>query len=175
MMAHGVERRRDRLARFPAGNRAGQFCLLGVVCAAGLLLLIMTANPAWAGNISLTLSGSVDFLDDDPDLVPVLGPETIILEVKAVGRRNVPWTLTLMADSDLRSGSDIIPISVVSWTAFPNPPYQNGTLSVMLPSVIASGLTHEHAWVNLDFVMQNSWSYSVGTYSATATFTLAAP
>jgi hypothetical protein len=44
-----------------------------------------------------------------------------------------------------------------------------------MPALIASGLTHEFATITFDFVMQNSWSYNVGNYSATATFTLSAP
>lgn len=143
--------------------------------AAWLALLLSAPAPSQAGNISLTLSGSLNFLDASPDFVPVLGPEPIVLDVKAVGRSDIPWTLTVVADSDFRSGSDTIPISVVSWTAFPNPPYRDGILSTVTPVLLASGLTHEQTSVTFDFVMQNSWAYNVGNYSATATFTLAAP
>jgi hypothetical protein len=138
-------------------------------------MLMSLPGAARAGNITITLSGAVAFVDDDPDLVPVLGPQTIQLDVKAVGRRGIPWTLTLEALSNLQSGPDVIPISVISWTAAPNPPYRDGTLSVSVPALVASGLTHEQNLVTLSFWMQNSWAYDAGNYSATALFTLAAP
>ena len=105
----------------------------------------------------------------------LLVPETIDLSVKAVGRTGIPWTLTLVADSDFQSGAATIPISVVSWTAAPNPPFNDGALSTTTPVLIGSGLTHDFVTVSFDFVMQNSWSYNVGNYTSTATFTLSAP
>ena len=139
------------------------------------MILVLGPATALAGSISLTLTGSVVFADASPDLFPTLGPSTVTLEVKAVGRRNMPWTLSLMANSDFQSGPDIIPIAVVSWTALPSPPYQGGTLSTVVPRLIASGLTHEHDVITFDFYMQNSWSYNAGNYSSTATITLSAP
>lgn len=175
-MASGVARRRDRLARLRVRNRAGRSCRFRGLLGVGAVLAGLAAPAAaFAGNISLTLTGAINFQDASPDVVPVLGPETIDLEVKAVGRTGIPWTLTLIADTDFQSGPDIIPISVVSWNAFPNPPYLDGTLSTATPALIASGLTHEFATVTFNFLMQNSWSYNVGAYSATATLTLAAP
>jgi hypothetical protein len=140
-----------------------------------LLFLVLVPSTAEAGNISLTLTGSVVFTDASPDQFPTLGPQTVSLEVKVVGRRNIPWTLTLIANSDFQSGPDIIPITVVSWTAFPSPPYQGGTLSTVVPRLISSGSTHDHDSATFDFYMQNSWSYDAGNYSSTATFTLSAP
>lgn len=175
-MASGVERRRNRLVRSWIRDRGGRFCRLGRLAWAGAAVALLAApSTALAGNISLTLAGSINFLDASPDFVPVLGPETIDLEVKAVGRTGIPWSLTLVANSDFQSGAATIPISVVSWTAAPNPPYADGTLSTTMPALIASGLTHEFATITFGFVMQNSWSYNVGNYSATATFTLSAP
>jgi hypothetical protein len=172
MASHAVCSAFDRPVRSRLRDRTGSGRALRAVV---LAVLLLAPGPALAGNISLTLTGTLNFLDASPDFVPVLGPETITLDVKAVGRTGIPWTLTLMADSDFRSGPDIIPISVVSWTAFPNPPYRDGTLSTVTPVLIATGQTHELATVSFDFVMQNSWTYNVGNYSATATFTLAAP
>jgi hypothetical protein len=95
--------------------------------------------------------------------------------VKAVGAKGVPWTLTVVAGSDLRSGVDSIPISVVSWTSSPNPPYRDGVLSAATPRVLASGLTHVLNTFTMSFSMANSWVYNAGNYGATITFTLAAP
>jgi hypothetical protein len=140
-----------------------------------LIVMMLVPLSAHAASISLTLSGGLNFVDADPDLVPTVGPETVTLQVKAVGRRGLTWSLTLIADSDLQSGPDMIPITVISWTAFPNPPYANGTLSTVVPALIAGGLTHEHDIITFNFLMQNSWAYSTGNYSSTATFTLSAP
>lgn len=153
----------------------GRPAIAGAALLAILCGLVSPPGAARAGNIQLTLSGAVAFVDDDPDLVPVLGPQVVELDVKAVGRRNVPWTLTLEALSNLSSGVDVIPISVISWTAAPNPPYMDGTLSMSRPTLVASGITHEQGLVSFSFWMQNSWAYNAGTYSATALFTLAAP
>ena len=155
-------------------SRAGS-CLLRRFLWVPLLFLVLVPSTAEAGNISLTLTGSVVFTDASPDQFPTLGPQSVSLEVKVVGRRSIPWTLTLIANSDFQSGPDIIPITVVSWTAFPSPPYQGGTLSTVVPRLISSGSTHDHDSATFDFYMQNSWSYNAGNYSSTATFTLSAP
>ena len=165
----------DRPAWLRLRSRAGLCRFRRWLLVGALLAMMLVPISARAGSISLTLSGGLNFLDADPDLVPTVGPEIVTLEVKAVGKRDVTWSLTLIADSDLQSGSDIIPITVISWTAFPNPPYTSGTLSTVVPKVIASGLTHEHDIITFDFYMQNSWTYNSGSYSSTATFTLSAP
>jgi hypothetical protein len=140
-----------------------------------IIMLMSLPGVTRAGNISITLSGAVVFVDDDPDLVPVLGPQTVQLDVKTVGRAGVPWSLTLEALTNLQSGPDVIPISAISWTAAPNPPFLDGTLSISVPTLVASGLTHDRSLVSFSFWMQNSWAYNAGNYSATALFTLAAP
>ena len=164
----------DRPAWLRSWSRAG-LCRLGRFMGVLLPILILVPRTAQAGNISLTLTGSVVFADASPDQFPTLGPSQVALEVKVVGRRNIPWTLTLIANSDFQSGPDLIPITVVSWIAFPSPPFQSGTLSTVVPRLISSGLTHDHDTVSFDFYMQNSWAYNAGNYSSTATFTLSAP
>jgi hypothetical protein len=167
-----VSQKQDQPVRLLRGSRAG----LRLICFTFLVgALFLSPGLSWAGKISLTLSGGISFPDQSPDTVPVIGPETVTLEVKVVGQSGIPWTLTLIANSDFQSGPDVIPIGVVSWTAFPDPPYQGGTLSVVVPAVIASGLTHDRDNVTFDFVMQNSWTYDAGNYSSTATFTLTSP
>lgn len=171
-MAINADYRYFEPVRLPMWSRTGPRAVAGLLIA---VVLCFGSGTARAGNISLSLTGSLNFLDASPDLVPVLGPEQVTLKVKTVGRRGIPWSLTLVADDDFRSGSQVIPISVVSWTVFPNPPYMDGTLSTVQPRLIAVGQTHDLDLVTFDFYMQNSWSYNVGSYTATATFTLAAP
>ena len=170
-----VSKRQDQPVRLLRGSRAGSRLVRSILLVGVLFGPFLAPGLSWAGKISLTLSGGISFPDQSPDTVPVIGPETVILEVKVVGQSGIPWTLTLIANSDFQSGPDVIPISVVSWTAFPDPPYQGGTLSVVAPTLIASGLTHDRDNVTFDFVMQNSWTYDAGNYSSSATFTLASP
>ena len=171
----GVFVHRDPFVRLRLRGRTGGGLFGKGLLGAILVALQLVSIPAHAGNVSLTLTGSLLFPDESPDLVPVIGPQPISLDVKAVGRRNIPWTLTLVANGDFQSGPDTIPITNVSWSAFPSPPYNGGTLSITTPVLVASGFTHEHTVVNFDFYMQNSWAYNAGNYTATATFTLAAP
>jgi hypothetical protein len=165
-----------RPARFPRGRRAGLGLFRGTLAAVFLVVAPAVPQPAWGGNISITLSpGGITLPDASPDVVPVIGPVPVNVTVKAVGRTGVPWTLTFLANSDLRSGRDVIPISVISWTSAPNPPFMDGTLSAVTPRIIATGMSHDFYDFTMNFYMTNSWSYDAGSYTASATFTLAAP
>ena len=149
---------------------------LGLVAVVVIGIGIGPAGPAFAAKLSLRLTpGNITFPDASPDLVPVIGPVPVMVTVKGEGRPGYPWVLTLVADSDLRSGPDVIPISVLSWAASPSPPFSGGTLSVVSPARIGSGTAHINTVARFDFSMLNSWSYNAGTYTATATFTLSAP
>jgi hypothetical protein len=145
--------------------------LFGALAAA----VLSAAGGAWAGPAKLTLFGGVTFPDADPDAVPVLGPQPVTLEVQVMGAVGIPWTLTFIANSDLQSGPNVIPISNVSWTVTPNPPFRDGQLSTLTPVVLATGVSHSRLLATFNFVMPNSWNYVPGNYTATATFTLAAP
>ena len=172
-MANSVRKKHKQPIRRNAWVGCCHFLRGALPCA--VMVLVLFPTNVLAGNISLTLSGGITFIDANPTFVPVLGPEPITVEVKAVGRRGIPWSLTLMADNDFSSGIDTIPITSVSWAVFPSPPYADGTLSTVVPTLIAGGLTHEHDVITFNFSMQNSWVYNAGNYTATATFTLAAP
>ncbi len=137
--------------------------------------LVSLAGGASAGPAKLTLSGGVTFPDADPDAVPIMGPQTVTLGVQVLGPVGVPWTLTFIANSDLQSGTNMIPISNVSWTVRPNPPFRDGALSTVTPIVLATGVSHSRLVGTFNFYMPNSWNYVPGNYTATATFTLAAP
>jgi hypothetical protein len=137
--------------------------------------LVAAAGGASAGPARLILSGAVTFPDSDPDAVPVIGPQSVTLGVEVLGPVGVPWTLTFIANSDLQSGSNVIPISNVSWTVTPNPPFRNGALSTVTPIVLATGFSHSRLLATFRFFMPNSWNYVPGNYTATATLTLAAP
>lgn len=149
---------------------------LGLVAVVAIGTGTWPAGRAFAASLSLRLSpANITFPDASPDLVPVIGPVPVLVTVKGEGRPGYPWILTLVADSDLRSGPDVIPISVLSWQASPSPPFSGGTLSVVTPTQVGTGIAHINTVAQFGFSMSNSWSYNAGTYTATATFTLTAP
>src|SRR5262245_19946596 len=146
--------------------------LLGAFAAA----VLSAAGGAWADPARLSLSGAVLFSDADPDLVPVLASPVVVLGVDVVGVVGTQWSLTLIANSDLVSGPNVIPISSVSWTATPNPPFRDGQLSALVPTLVATGFaSHSRFVAQFNFTMPNSWNYVPGNYAATATFTLTSP
>jgi len=166
----------EALARFPLRSRASAFILLS-----GLLLVSGVPGErgpraSEAATITLRLTpSSIAFPDASPDVTPLIGPATVMVSVKAEGSPGYPWVLTLLANSDLRSGPSVIPITAISWTSSPSPPFLNGTLSRVTSALLGTGIAHINADLRMDFMLQNSWSYNVGAYSATATFTLSGP
>ena len=129
-----------------------------------------------AATITLRLTpASITFPDASPDVTPVIGPATVMVSVKAEGSPGYPWVLTFVGNSDLRSGPSVIPITAISWTSSPSPPFNSGTMSRVSPMVLGTGIAHVNTDLRMDFMLQNSWTYNVGAYSATATFTLSGP
>ena len=160
------------LARFPQVGRASSF-ILGAVL---LFCSVSWLREGKAATLTLRLTpASLSFPDADPDVVPQIGPATVNVEVKATAAPGYIWALTLLGNSDLRSGVDVIPISAITWTSSPNPPFRDGTLSRVSPITLGSGIAHINTTLRMDFRLQNSWTYNAGIYSATATFTLTAP
>jgi len=134
-------------------------------------------QPAVAQNVTLTLvDTTLSFADADPDLQPsIVGtrdPIRIRVRVRLNGGNN--WRLTVLAAGDL---SPSIPISNVSWTVSPQPPFINGTMSRLVPQTAAQGVGNVNPAIRGDFSfrLSNLWSYNTGSFSQTATFTLTAP
>jgi hypothetical protein len=126
--------------------------------------------------LSLALSPStISFPSADPDTTPVVtaGAITVRYGIKDKNENDV-WQLTVQAAGDLQSGSATIPVSNISWSASPAPPFQNGVLSSTLAQLLASGATDVNpaAAATVVFRLANSWSYNVGTYTQSIVFTL---
>ena len=166
----------EQLARFPAWSRASSFILPWAFCLVSGLPGNLGPRASEAATLTLRLTPStLSFPDASPDVTPVIGPATVMVTVKATAAPGYPWVLTLLGNSDLRSGPSMIPISTISWTSSPNPPFADGTLSRVSPVLLGTGIAHINSDLRMDFMFQNSWAYDVGVYSATATFTLSAP
>jgi len=143
--------------------------------AAGLLAL-----PAAAAAQTITFSitqSSISFSDADPDTTPSITAPTVTVNYQVTGNKNGNWLITVISGNDLLSGSTAIPITNVTWTATPAPPFQPGTMSKTIQQTVAAGAGNVSTTRTgtVVFSLANSWSYNVGTYSATFTFTMTAP
>lgn len=130
---------------------------------------------ASAQNVTLTiLDPTISFADADPDLQPTVTatPNPVRISVKVTGNGKNNWRLTHQAAGDL---SPSIPISNISWTVSPQPPFINGTMSRLAPQTAAQGVGNENQTGNFTFNLQNLWNYNTGIFSQVTSFTLSAP
>jgi hypothetical protein len=138
----------------------------------------LTVNASVIARAALTVSAAnVSFPDANPDTVPVIaasgGPVTVSARGKTTTGNNI--TLTLEASTNLISGADAIPASAVNWTVAGDPGFVGGALAVGVPVPVGTWTNSGSRSTQMSFTLTNSWSYPVGTYSATTTFTLTAP
>ena len=151
-----------------------EFILAFASCFFGVFLF---GTPfASAQTVTLTiLDPTISFSDADPDLQPTVTatPDPVRVRVRVVGNGGNNWRLTHQATGDLSSS---IPISNISWTVAPQPPFINGTMSRLAPQTAAQDRGNVNNVVgNFTFHLQNLWSYNTGTFSQVTTFTLSAP
>jgi hypothetical protein len=157
--------------------------------ALGLILLVAFEAPAPAqfalGTLSVNLgalatlslsSNSLSFPDSDPDAVPQVpaasGPVTVIAKARAP--RNSKVTLTVIANDNLRSGVNTIPVDALTWTAT-GPGFVGGTMSRTTPQAVGSWSGSGARTGTQDYRFRNLWTYATGTYTVTLTYTLSAP
>jgi hypothetical protein len=152
-----------------------------------LALSLLAAGAAWAVTDSKTLtinfspiarakltllSASITFPDADPDAGPVTaGPVSVTAAVRT-GSAATP-TLTVLCP-DLKSGTDTIAINNVSWTAGGNG-FVAGTMNATTAQSAGSWTGSGSRTSTFTYSLVNSWSYAIGTYTATAVYTLTAP
>ncbi len=138
---------------------------------------VMAPAGADAQTLSLSLSRTtIPFASADPDTTPSVAAPVVTVTYRV--RNNFgDWQLTLLAAGNLSSGSATIPVSAVTWTATPVPPFQSGTMSATVAQRLAggSGNINPARTGQVTFQLANSWDYNVGTYSTVFTFTLTAP
>jgi hypothetical protein len=160
----------------------------GVVAAAVLALgsssayaqQTATAQVAVTANVNakakLTLgANSVNFADADPDVTPTYTSSAISIDVRARTTANGAVTLTVLAGTDLVSGSDVIAVNTLTWaasgTGFTASGNNNKTTAQTLGSWTGSGNPSGSHTLSLP----NLWSYNTGVYTATLNYTLTAP
>ncbi|HWP34105.1 MAG TPA: hypothetical protein VNM66_00770 [Thermodesulfobacteriota bacterium] len=156
--------------------------LILILLAAAASLLPGVPAPAAAAQLNLNVNpASITFPDLNPDLSPSVPstPATVRVRIRVRMNGGQPWQLTLAANDHLRSGADVITVDNVTWTTTPAaPPWTaGGTLALAPGQMVASGTGNVNPpeTADLAFRLANRWTYAVGTYTTTATFTLSAP
>jgi hypothetical protein len=156
-----------------------------------LCLSALAATPALAATDtkSVTVSATVNaaatlvlgvntvtFADADPGTTASIAATEGAISVTAKARTSASGavTLTILAADDLKSGSDVIGISNVTWTATGSG-YQTGTLNKTTAQTVGSWTGPGTHAGTVSYALANSFSYATGSYTANATYTLTAP
>jgi hypothetical protein len=147
----------------------------GVVFAA--ILLVAGPAVAYAQRVDLTITpASVTFPSADPDVMPVVSAPALTVRYRVQQNQGAQWRITVLAGGDLVSGSAAIPISNVTWSATPAPPFQNGTMNSAVEQLVASDAGNTATRTGtITFSLVNSWNYAAGVYSQSFVFTITAP
>lgn len=137
----------------------------------------ITASAVIGGLAKLSLSSlTIVFPDSDPDQVPVVpaagGP--VIITAKARATPGGTVTLTVEAVDDLRSGTEVIPASALTWTATGDG-FVEGAVGRGTARTVASWPGSGVRTGAQAYGLRNLWSYQTGTYTLTLTYTLTAP
>jgi hypothetical protein len=120
-------------------------------------------------------TNTVTFPNMNPDeinQVPAIQND-VKVTVKARTGSTSPVNLNIVADGDLVSGPDMIPVQNVTWQAS-GPGFLSGTLSkssVLAGSWSGSGVRQG----SFRYFLNNSWNYQKGEYQVTVTYTLTTP
>jgi hypothetical protein len=148
--------------------------VLGSVPAAAQPTANLTVSATVGARASLTLSAAaVAFADADPDTTPnITGAPVISVAAKSRTSGGNAVTLTVQAATALTSGGDTIAASNVTWTATGD--LSAGTLDTAAVT-IGSWTNSGSRGGNMTFALANSWTYAIGNYSTTVTYTLSAP
>lgn len=162
------------------------FLLLGTAVAALAFAQTLRATTATSNvSVSVTVaamaklslsSSTVSFAAADPDATPVIAATegAITISTKGKTSRGSTITLTVLAADDLRSGSDTIAISNVTWLAT-GAGFTPGTLSRTIAQPVGAWTNSGSRTGTQAYALANSWTYPAGNYAATATYTLTAP
>lgn len=165
-------------AQRPSSCAAGGCCWTRVLVLSIALMAAMlpSTSPLHAAAARLTISPlTVSFPSSDPDVVPSVAASEnpISVRVQIEGSPSMVSQLTAATGGELVSGSNIIPISKVTWTASGSG-YVSGRLSSSQPQLVGQWLGKNDSQGQLRFWLENSWSYAVGAYSQNLVYTLIA-
>jgi hypothetical protein len=151
--------------------------LMGTSTFAANATQTLTINATVAARAELTLAPTtISFADASPTTSPTIAANsTVAVTAKVRTAANSTATLVAASSGNLTSGSDTIPINAVSWTAS-GVPFIAGTLNAVTAQSAATFASGSGSYNGTyTFTLANSWSYNVGSYAATVTYTLTAP
>ena len=137
----------------------------------------MNVNVTINARAKLTLStNTINFPDADPDAMPSIpaSENAVTVTVKVRTGYSSSATLTHQAAGNLASGSSTIPIGNVTWMATGSG-FSSGTMSSTTAQTVGAWTGSGTQSGTLNFSLANSWSYTVGTYSVSSTYTVTAP
>jgi hypothetical protein len=135
----------------------------------------VAATVAATAKLSLS-SATVSFANADPDTTPSIAATEGALTITAKGKTSTGSTITLtvLSADDLKSGTDAIAITNITWTAS-GAGFVAGTMNKTAAQSVGSWTSSGNRTGTQTYAMANSWSYPTGNYVATATYTLTAP
>ena len=137
----------------------------------------VTVSASVAATAKLSLSSStVSFANADPDTTPSITATEGAITITAKGKTSTGSTITLtvLAADDLKSGTDSIAITNLTWTSS-GAGFVAGTMNKSSAQSVASWTNSGSRAGTQTYALANSWSYPTGSYTATATYTLTAP
>jgi hypothetical protein len=118
----------------------------------------------------------ITFPNIDPDEVKQIPAiqNDVKVTVKARTGSTSPVNLNIIADGDLVSGPDIIPIQNVTWQAS-GQGFLGGTLSKTSAQLAGSWKGSGIREGLFRYYLNNNWNYQKGEYQVTITYTLTTP
>jgi hypothetical protein len=137
---------------------------------------VVNVNAPLASTAQLILNPTtINFPDAAPDTVPSIpANSTVAVTANATTGTTSTVTLQALAQGDLVSGANSIPISNVTWTAG-GAGFVAGTMSKTTAQSVGRWTGSGTRYGTLSFFLHNSWSYATGNYTQRVTFTLTAP
>lgn len=137
----------------------------------------LTVNTNIAARAALILgSATINFPDADPSVVTSIAatenPVSVTARVRT-GSASVA-SLQVLAGGDMMSGTDVITMDNVTWTAT-GPGFAAGTMNKTTAQSAGSWTGSGERIGSFSYLLANSWNYAAGSYSVTVTYTLTAP
>lgn len=138
----------------------------------------LTATATVGNQAKLTVSGTIDFPNTDPD-VPGAIPNSggpVSIDAKARVSPTTPVTLTVVANKPhFDDPGTTIPVSALKWTSSGGVFNGTGTMSSVGAQSVCFWTGPANHTGTQTYTLDNSWAYAPGTYSVTLTYTLSTP
>ncbi len=130
------------------------------------------------GKVAIVIANTntITFPEMDPDeirQIPAIPNDVKVIVKVRTGGTDLT-NLNIIADGDLRSGSDTIPVQNVVWQAS-GQGFRSGTLSKFTVQTAGSWKGSGVREGVFRYYLNNSWNYQKGEYRVIVTYTLTTP